>query len=212
MKNNIQLLVITFGFSFCCQFNTTLYAQKNAVKINLINVGSVSLEYERAYDTKNTILFGFQKWDHTNLHTSTISFLGITSKNVKQTDLKGYRLECLARHYAKKTYKGGFFESGLYFGRLDIKIKETSTTYNLISFFLWDFEDISETSTKNSAYKDVFIAGGKIGGGFQKALGPVAVEISGGLNINAINSRNVRPILALKGVSPYVRMALGVAF
>ena len=53
--------------------------------------------------------------------------------------------------------------------------------------------------------------GVKLGGGFQKTFSGINLEVSGGLNINAVNSQNIRPIGAFRSVSPYARFALGLA-
>ena len=212
MKNNIQLLALTLTITLTSQFSGNLYAQKNALKINLASIGKYSLEYERAYDSKNTLMVGFQKWHQSTSNSSSLAFLGIIASEDQTTEITGFRTEFLARHYGKKTYNGGFFESGLYVGKQDITITKRNSTFNTLAIFLLEVDQISDSSTEVREYENVVVAGGKIGGGFQKALGFFDFEFSGGINVNALNSKNIRPVLALKGISPYARVAIGVAF
>ncbi len=212
MKNNFQLLALTCLITLSTQFSTTLSAQKNAVKINLASLGKISVDYERAYDSKNTVQVGFQRWHQQKSHSSTIPIFGILSTTGDASNIKGFRMEFIARHYRKKAFHGGFFESGFYLGKHDITITSTSSSFSAISILLLDFEHIYTSSTETKNYKNVLVAGGKIGGGYQKAFGNFDLEFSGGINVNAINSNRVRPTLAFKAVSPYARVAVGVAF
>lgn len=212
MKNKIELLAIACMITLASQFPVSLHAQHNAVKINLSFSGKYSAEYERAYDSKNTLMVDFQKWHFNRTNGSALFFLGILASEDKTVEINGFRTELLARHYGKKAFQGGFFESGIYVGKHDIKITSTSSTFNSLAIFLLAFDEISETSTSTVEYENVVVAGAKIGGGFQKALGHFCFEFSGGMNVNALNSKNIRPVLALKGISPYARVALGLAF
>ncbi len=212
MKNNFQLLALTCLITLSTLFSTTLSAQKNAVKINLASLGKISVDYERAYDSKNTVLFGFQRWHQQKSNSTTIPFFGILSTTGEATKIKGFRMEFIARHYRKKAFHGGFFESGFYLGKHDITITSTSSSFNAVSILFLNFENIYTSTSETKNYKDVLVGGGKIGGGYQKAFGNFDLEFSGGINVNAINSNRVRPTLAFKAVSPYARVAIGVAF
>ena len=61
-------------------------------------------------------------------------------------------------------------------------------------------------------YKDVRVGGLRAGAGWQESIGVLTFDFSGGLNLNALNNKNVRPTLGMKEISPYARLAVGVKF
>jgi hypothetical protein len=205
MKNNIQLLIAT---CFIALSTSALYAQKNAAKFIMEVPGRFSFGYERAYSPKNTLMLEYQKWDQ----SSTKSVSGLLFSDVTNTKITGYRMELVARHYRKSAMKGGFLEGGFYVGKHDVTIVHKTSSFNPVAIFFFKFDKVSKSSSDRRAYKSVAVGGGKIGGGYHITIGHFSMEGSAGLNINAMNSKNVRPVLPLKGAAPYGRIALGVAF
>jgi len=211
MKINIQVLAFLTTIAFVST-SATLHAQHNAIKYAMSGKGRYLMEYERAVNEKTTILAGFQKWNLNKTNNTTVPLYGIIASDKTVTKINGRRFEFLARHFSKKAFNGGFFEGGFYVGKHDISIEKTATTTNVLTILLFNFNEITTSSTSNKQYKAVRVAGAKIGGGFQKTISGFNIELSGGLNFNAFNAQNQRPILALKHASPYARLAFGVAF
>ncbi len=211
MKNNNQVLAFLTTIAFVSA-SITLHAQHNAIKYAFSGKGRYLVEYERALNEKTTIIAGFQKWNLNKANSSIFPFFGIVASDKTVTKINGRRFEFQARHFAKKAFNGGFFEGGFYVGKHDITVEKTSTTTSIIPLFFLNFNDITTTTTTKNEYKAVRVAGVKVGGGYQKTVNGLNIELSGGLNFNGFNSQNQRPIVAFKGASPYARLAMGVAF
>jgi len=212
MKNIHQVLVILSFITIATPFQSALYAQQNAIKFNLAAVGQLTFDYERAYDSKNTVVAELQRWSQTKQKSSSLPLFGIVASDDTKTKTTGYRMSFMARHYRKKAMNSGFIEGGFYFGKHDITITHTSSTFNPWAILFLDLDNIDKSSTSTKTYKDVKVGGGRIGGGYQKTIKMFAFEFSGGLNINAYNSSNARPTLPFKGASPYARVKCGLAF
>lgn len=212
MKNTIKLSVLALVTIATILQTNTLYAQKNAAKFNFFNVGKIGGTVEHAFSSKNSFVVGFDKWNQKSNHNSTATILAYTESVSTSTHVTGYRIDFLARHYAKKALNGGFVEGGFYTGKHKIVQNITTTYFNTVALFFWDLENVTGSETTTKTYKDVIVTGGKIGGGYAKNLKNISLECSGGISFNAVNSKNIRPTLPFKGASPYARIMLGVAF
>lgn len=211
MKNNIQVLALLTTMAISTA-TATLYAQQNAVKYAFSGKGRLLFDYEHAINENTTILAGFQKWNLKKTTNATVPIFGLISSDKTVTKINGHRLEVLARRYNKKVFNSAFIEGGIYAGKHDITIEKTSSTTNLWAIGLFNLNEIYTSTTTKAEYKSVKVAGAKLGAGYQKILGGFNFELSGGMNINAYNAQNQRPIAALKAASPYARLAIGVAF
>jgi len=203
------LILLAFCATFC--FNS-LFAQQNALKVTPFQpiLGKISLDYERVIEPKTSILVEYQSWFEHRESGVGLFFLGIPASSTETNTNKGYRLSFIVRKYAKTALNGGFLEGGLYFGKHNIVTRsEVSILLPDPDFF---FFPVYETTVEEKEYKDVRVGGLRAGAGWQKSAGVLTFECSGGLNLNALNDKNVRPTLGMKPVSPYVRLAVGVKF
>jgi hypothetical protein len=213
MKNNLKYLI---AFSLFATLNltttNTLYAQQNAIRFAYEGPGKITGMFEHAYTPKRTIVVAFQNWNIDRRKSSSASLIIGSTTTTTKSRVTGHRIEVMGRRYKKAAFQGRFFESGFYFGKHNITVVENSTTFNYLAIGFLRFDSISKSTSKTSNYKSVMVGGLKIGGGVQQSLGIFDLEFSGGLNMNAMNSHNVRPILPLKGISPYLRGGLSIKF
>lgn len=209
MTNQFHFSLL-FLVSFLC--TQALSAQQNAIKITPFQplLGKLTLSYEHVAQPKTTILVEYQRWfEHRQNGLGLFMFGALVSSTESNTN-HGYRINVMGRKYTKTALNGGFFEGGAYIGKHDITTRsETSILAPDPDFF---FLPIYQNTVEEKEYKNVRVAGLKIGGGWQKSAGIVTFECSGGLNLNAFNDKNVRPTLGMKPASPYARLALGLKF
>ncbi|MEZ4925056.1 MAG: hypothetical protein R3A50_02185 [Saprospiraceae bacterium] len=137
--------------------------------------------------------------------------MGITETKNSYARITGYRFEGLARYYNKQVLNSGFFEGGIYIGKHDIQTTVTTTSTNPYYFLFLELDKVIESETIKKNYDLVIVGGIKLGGGYQKTFGFFDLELSGGVNFNAFNDHNARPTLDFKGISPYLRISMGIA-
>ena len=214
MKNQVQFSAFTLSFSLVIFFSGVLNAQENAIKITPFQplLGKFTAQYERSFSPKNTVVFEIQKWNERRETNAGLAILGIFISSSDVTTTKGYRAQCLVRQYTKQAFNGTFIEGGGYFGKHDIETRTETSSLNPFSWFGSDPLSFYQNQVSTKRYDDVSVAGLKVGAGWQKSKGSLTFECSGGLNINAYNSQNIRPTLSLKPVSPYGRIAVGFRF
>ena len=212
MTNNFRFPLLTLTIALSALLANTMYAQQNALKVTPFQpiLGKISLDYERVVGPKTTILVEYQRWFEQRKSGVGLFFWGIPASATETNTNTGYRLSFMARKYTKTSLNGGFLEGGLYVGKHDILTRsEVSTLLPNPDFF---FLPIYETTVVEKEYKDVRVGGLRAGAGWQKSVGVLTFECSGGLNLNAFNDKKVRPTLGMKPVSPYARLAVGVKF
>lgn len=212
MKNLVKFCNLPLALFFFMQINTALLAQQNALKFIMPLNGNWAGHYERVLNTKTSITAELQKWNQDRSRSNSTQLLGITESHHINTEVKGFRMEIMLRSFAKSALNGWFAEGGLYFGTHDLTVSDKTTSVSPYPLFFGDLDKVYEENTTTTEYKNVRVGGIKAGGGFEKCYGHFSLEVSGGLNFNAFNSQNVRPVLPLKGVSPYLRVGMGVAF
>lgn len=209
MTNQFQFSLLV---SLSLLFSNTLFAQQNALKITPFQpvLGKLTISYEHVVKPKTTIQVEYQRWfEHRQTQVGLFT-IGIPATSSESNTNNGYRISFLSRKYTKTAMKGGFFEGGAYIGKHDITTRsKTSILLPDPDFF---FFPTYHNSVEEKEYKNVRVAGLKVGGGWQKAVGAVTFECSGGINLNGFNDKNVRPTLGMKPVSPYARLAVGVKF
>lgn len=213
MKNNRKCFFAGVLLIFCAMFSSpTLYAQKNTIKTNLAAIHQFGFGLERVVHDKTTLQLEYQRWNQTRYSSDSYSLLGVTTSTDKMVNIKGGRVEVMARRYRRQALNSAFMEAGVFIGKHQITVSETTTDFMPISLLFLDFDNFLNTSTSTKQYKNVSVAGAKFGLGYQKTFGILSMELSGGLNFNAYNSKNIRPSLPLKIISPYGRFSLGFAF
>lgn len=209
MTNQFQFSLL-FSVSFL--FTNTLFAQQNVLKVTPIQpvLGKFTLSYEHIMKPRTTVLVEYQRWFEHRQSGVGLFVIGIPATASESNTNKGYRISFLARKYTKTALNGSFFEGGAYLGKHNITTRsETSILLPDPDFF---FFPSYHNSVEETVYKDVRVAGLRVGGGWQKAVGAVTFECSGGINLNGFNDKGVRPTLGMKPVSPYGRLAVGVKF
>jgi len=209
MTNQFQFSLL---FSISILFAQSLSAQQNALKITPFQplLGKLTLSYEHVVKPKTTIQVEYQRWFEQRQTGLGLLLFGFPVSTTESKTNTGYRISVLGRKYAKTALKGGFFEGGAYIGKHDITTRSETSILVPDPDFL--FFPIYQTTVEEKEYKNVRVAGLRIGGGWQKSAGIVTFECSGGLNLNAFNDKNVRPTLGMKPASPYARLAVGVKF
>ena len=188
-------------FALCMTLLTQMNAQQNALKVTPLQpaIGKFSVSYERVLGPKTTVLAEYQSWfERRQTGTAFLMPVWFASSSETVTN-NGKRWSLYLRQYAKTAMQGIFAEGGAYIGSHDI---ETTTETSVLIF--WG-------STETERYRDVRVSGLRIGGGWHRTTGHFSFELSSGLSING-NSKNVRPTLGMKPVSPYTRIAVGVNF
>lgn len=212
MKHLVNFCCLPLILLFSMHTNNSLYAQQNALRLNLPYSGNWSGTYERVINTKTTLTLEFQRWNRHTSHTSSSELLGVFETESRNVTINGYRTEIMIRHFAKSAMKGWFAEGGLYFGKHDVTVVDEQTTFTPLALFFFDLNSFYGGQTSTKSYDNVRVGGAKLGGGYDRHFGAFSLEISGGLNLNLFNNQNVRPNLPLKGASPYLRVGIGVAF
>ena len=204
MTHNFQvsrLTLTTSFFALCITLLTQVNAQQNALKITPLQpvIGKVSMSYERAIGPKTTVLAEYQSWFEQRSTNTALFFPILLANGSETTTNNGRRWSLYLRQYAKNAMQGIFAEGGAYVGNHNI---QTTTETSVLIFF-------TESETKK--HPNVKVSGVRLGGGWQKKKGHFSFELSGGLSLNG-NSKNVRPTLGMKPVSPYSRIAMGFNF
>lgn len=214
MTNQFQSFALILTIAFTALFANTASAQQNAFKITPFQpaLGKFSAQYERAFSPKNSVVFEYQRWFERRENGAGLFAFGIFVSSTNVTTTKGYRMQVLGRHYTKQALNGGFLEGGGYFGKHDIEVQTETSSLNPFAFWGSDPFSFYQSDRKVDRYENVGVAGLKAGGGWQKSKGNLTFELSGGLNLNAFNSKNVRETLGFKPVSPYARIAVGAKF
>ena len=204
MKNLFHISLLTLLISCSSLFINTLFAQQNALRITPFQpiLGKFSLDYERTLAPNVTLLVEYQKWFE---HRESSGGFFLLSSSETSTN-RGYRLSFMARNYIKTTFDGAFLECGFYVGKHNIMTH--SETFGWVPFFI----PLYGSSVVEKEYKGVRVGGLRAGAGWQKSVGVFTFDCSGGLNLNALNDKDVRPTLGMKTISPYARLAVGVKF
>jgi hypothetical protein len=204
MTNLFRFSLLTLLISCSSLFTNTLFAQQNALRMTPFQplLGKFSVNYERTVAPNVTILVEYQKWFEHRESSRGILFLSSS----KTSSNRGYRLSFMARNYIKTTFDGAFLECGFYTGKHNIRTYSETTV--LFPFFF----PIYGSTVEEKEYKDVRVGGLRAGAGWQKSIGVLTFDFSGGLNLNALNNKDVRPTLGMKEISPYARLAVGVKF
>lgn len=187
--------------ALCIAATFQMNAQQNALKITPLEpvLGKISFSYERALDSRITLLLEAQNWFETRSTHSAPFFpvlLASSSQTVRNT---GMRWALYGRRYAQSALKGGFVEAGAFIGKHQVKTDEESSV-----LIFW-----SESSQEQ--FKNVRVSGFRLGGGLQGGKGRFSYEFSGGLSLNQ-NPQRVYTSLGMKPVSPYGRLAVGIRF
>lgn len=189
------------ALALCMAAVFQMNAQQNALKITPLEpvLGKLSFSYERALDSRTTLLLEAQNWFETRSTHSAPFFpvlLATSSQTVRNT---GMRWALYGRRYTQSALKGGFVEAGAFTGKHQIKTEEEISV-----LIFW-----SESSQEQ--FKNVRVNGFRLGAGLQRGKGHFTYEISGGFSINH-NSQRVYSSLGMKPFSPYGRLAIGARF
>jgi hypothetical protein len=212
MKNIRLIFLIISYVTIADPFNSTLYAQQNAIKLNLTSIGKITLDYECEISSKNTLVVEFQRWNRSKGNNNAVPPYINLDPDESFHKTTGYRIAFVARHYRKKAMNSGFLEGGFYFGTHDFTNVISKRILGPILPNLFDLGSISVQDDQKLKYNNVLVGGIKFGLGYQKTIKNIAFEFSGGLNYNALNSVHVRPSLAFQKISPYMRFKIGLAF
>ena len=177
-------------------------------------IGKMSISLERPIDAKRTWMIEYQHWFEKRTQSTDIypfPFMPVLIfRDGTQTNNKGFRFSAMRRKYSKGIYKGGFGEAGAYIGRHSISQTAEMTTVFLPIDIFSDEQFYEKPIVR---HENVLVAGARFGGGFHKAYkSGFSLEISGGLNLNLVNSENFRPSASMGYVMPYSRFALGWTF
>lgn len=212
MTNHIRFSLQILTIAFSSIFANVLNAQQNALKITPLQpiLGKMSLEYEHSVGPRTTVLVEYQKWFERRQNGAGFFFWNTLASSNEINTNKGYRMNVLLRKYTKDAFRGSFVEGGFYFGKHDIVTRTETSTLRFDGDFF--FLPIYNNEVKEMKYDNVRVAGLKVGGGLQKISGDLTLECAAGLNINGYNSQDIRPTLGMKPISPYGRIAVGVAF
>jgi len=207
-SNQVSLKTLIIASIFF-QLNA-LYAQQNAIRITPLQpvIGKFSVDYEHVINSNTTYMLEYQRWFEHRSSGLGLLMLGIPVATWDDSYNKGYRMSFLMRHYTKTAMQGVFVEGGAYFGFHNIKTRSETTVFfpdPTFPFPTWP------TTVEEKNYGGIRSYGLRFGGGWHKVKGQFSMEFSGGFNLNGV-SEDVRPTLGMKTVSPYSRIALGVAF
>jgi len=209
MNKQLQFLTITAFITICA---TSLGAQQNILKITPLPIlGKYAFQYERKIAGQYSVELEWQHWDMRRKTENNFFLFGLlySSSSSDVIQVKGNRMQVVGRCYVHENMTGFFMEAGFNYGKFDVKRTQTSSSFSILDIFTGDFGGESEKITR---YDNVRAKGLKAGIGLQKKRGNLFLNVSGGVEINELDTKAAALVRGLRPVTPYGRFAIGVGF